>query len=245
MLGLMMKTPLLLSSILTHAAHVHATSRSCPEHRTVGITAPLSRGSASAALSWHALSGSACSRAIGWRRSRGMAIAIWSFTTAFRGLGAVCHTVNPRLFVEQIVYIINHAEDRFIFFDASFVGLVKELMPKCPSSSLDPARRRNRRRPPRSQTCSDYEDLLAAGRRVRLADVRREYRLGLCYTSGTTGNPKGVLYSHRSGVLHSFAAALPDACNVSLTIRSRSFRRCSTRCPGACPIALRRWDQSS
>jgi acyl-CoA synthetase (AMP-forming)/AMP-acid ligase II len=137
---------------------------------------------------------------------------------AISGMGAVCHTVNPRLFVDQIVYIINHAEDRFIFFDWSFVGLVKELMPRCPGverwTLLDNAQQAGQ------ADIADllaYEDLMAGQPDEFDWPILDENTAsGLCYTSGTTGNPKGVLYSHRSGVLHSFAAALPDACNISL-----------------------------
>jgi 3-(methylthio)propionyl---CoA ligase len=134
------------------------------------------------------------------------------------GMGAVCHTVNPRLFVDQIVYIINHAEDRFIFFDSSFVDLVKQLMPRCPTVESwiylgDTAEAQGAG----INGLPAYEALLA-GRPESFdwPQLDENTASGLCYTSGTTGNPKGVLYSHRSGVLHSFAAALPDACNISL-----------------------------
>jgi fatty-acyl-CoA synthase len=136
---------------------------------------------------------------------------------AISGMGAVCHTVNPRLFQDQIVYIINHAEDRFVFFDFSFVDLVKDLAPRCPTvenwillGTEDDSKQIT------IPGLLTYETLLAGQPATFDWPVFDEnLASGLCYTSGTTGNPKGVLYSHRSGVLHSYAAALPDACNLS------------------------------
>jgi len=217
MLGLMMRTPLLLSSILTHAARafpdVEIVSRTPdhPDHRT-NYAGLLQRSSQLA----HALI------AIGVRPGDRVATLAWNgirhleLYYGISGIGAVCHTINPRLFVEQIVYIINHAEDRFIFFDSTFVDLVKELTPKCPTVEqwiyLGDAKE--------AATAGlaglgNYEGLLQGKSESYDWPVFDENTAsGLCYTSGTTGNPKGVLYSHRSGVLHSFAAALPDACNV-------------------------------
>src|SRR5260370_15286914 len=132
-------------------------------------------------------------------------------------MGAFCHTVNPRLFVDQIVYIINHAEDRFIFFDSTFIDLVKQLMPQCPAVESwiylgDMAEARHAG----INGLPAYEQWMAGqSDSFEWPQFDENTASGLCYTSGTTGNTKGVLYSHRSSVLHSFAA-LPDACNVSL-----------------------------
>jgi len=134
------------------------------------------------------------------------------------GIGAVCHTVNPRLFPEQLVYIINHAEDRLLFFDLTFLPLVERLAPVCPKVEkwvlLAPAAHL----PAASVMpglCS-YEDLLAA----ETADYEwpmfdENTACSLCYTSGTTDQPKGVLYSHRSTVLHALSASLPDSLGCS------------------------------
>src|SRR5258708_18904545 len=133
-------------------------------------------------------------------------------------MGAVCHTVNPRLFVDQIVYIINHAEDRFIFFDSTFVDLVKQLIPQCPAVESwiylgDTAEARSAG----ISGLLAYEHLMAGqSDSFEWPQFDENTASVLCYTSGTTGNPKGVLYSHHSSVLHSFAAALPDACNAAL-----------------------------
>jgi fatty-acyl-CoA synthase len=219
MLGLMMKTPLLLSSILTHAARtfpdVEIVSRSPdkPDQRT-NYAALLKRSSQLA----NGLI------ALGVKHGDRVATLAWNSTRhlelyyGISGMGAVCHTVNPRLFVEQIIYIINHAEDRFVFFDSTFVDLVNQLRPKCPSVEkwiyLGDAREAGTAGIP---GLLDYEGMVQGeSERYDWPQFDENTASGLCYTSGTTGNPKGVLYSHRSGFLHSLAAATPDSCNISL-----------------------------
>src|SRR5213078_3050083 len=129
----------------------------------------------------------------------------------------VCHTINPRLFQGQVEYIVNHAEDRLLFVDLTFVPLVEQLAGKLgpvrhvvimtdaahmPKTSLD------------NVLC--YETLIA-GEADALDWPQFDERsaCSLCYTSGTTGNPKGALYSHRSTMIHAYASALPDAISVS------------------------------
>ena len=205
MLGLMMKTPLLLSSILTHAAHAHGdveiVSRTPDneDHRTT--YKGLYKRSSQLAQALVALGVKQGDRVatLAWNGYRHLELYY-----GISGLGAVCHTINPRLFVDQIVYIINHAEDRFIFFDQSFVGLVKELMPRCLVVEqwilLGDARQA---KAAEISGLAAYEDLMAGRPDEFDWPVFDENTAsGLCYTSGTTGNPKGVLYSHRSGVLH-------------------------------------------
>ncbi|AWM33073.1 long-chain fatty acid--CoA ligase [Hymenobacter nivis] len=134
------------------------------------------------------------------------------------GIGAVCHTVNPRLFPEQLVYIINHAEDRLLFFDLTFLPLVERLAPICPKVEKWVLLAGPEHLPAHSSLpglCS-YEDLLSAER----ADYEwpmfdENTACSLCYTSGTTDQPKGVLYSHRSTVLHALGACLPDSLGCS------------------------------
>lgn len=134
------------------------------------------------------------------------------------GIGAVCHTINPRLFAEQLIYIINHAEDRFIFFDITFLPLAEKLAPHCPKVEAW-ILLTDRAHMPETSALPDircYEDLLAA----HSAEFEWPYfdentASSLCYTSGTTDQPKGVLYSHRSTLLHSYAAALPDCFDCS------------------------------
>jgi fatty-acyl-CoA synthase len=120
------------------------------------------------------------------------------------GLGGVIHTNNPRLFDDQLDYIVNHAEDRVLLYDRSFESLVNRMKPKWKSVE--------------HYICFDdeFDDVLAAedgDYRWQEGDERDP--CGLCYTSGTTGNPKGVLYEHRSTVLHTMSVIAPDIFDVS------------------------------
>ena len=123
------------------------------------------------------------------------------------GMGGIIHTVNPRLFVEQLVYIFNHAEDRILFYDAAFAPLVEALKPKLetvehficfdgPDGAFEPLI---------AQESDDY----------RWVEGDERDPCMLCYTSGTTGNPKGVLYEHRSTVIHAMAEVCPDVFDLS------------------------------
>lgn len=134
---------------------------------------------------------------------------------AITGMGAVCHSLNPRLFSEQIAWIINHAEDRLIFADAAFSDLVAKILPGCPTVERvifidgDP-----------EVVASDWSTL-AAFREGQSEDCAwggfdELTAAGLCYTSGTTGDPKGVLYSHRSNFLHTLTTVQPDVFNISM-----------------------------
>ncbi|MDM3870553.1 long-chain fatty acid--CoA ligase [Porticoccus sp. W117] len=132
-------------------------------------------------------------------------------------LGAVCHTINPRLFPEQVAYIINHAEDQWLFVDPLIVPLVEKLQPTLPSVKgyvllCDRANMPETGLP--NALC--YEELLAPEPEAfDWPELDENSAAGLCYTSGTTGDPKGVLYSHRSTVLHTMMIALPDVMGVS------------------------------
>ncbi|MEO0411646.1 MAG: long-chain-fatty-acid--CoA ligase [Pseudomonadota bacterium] len=132
---------------------------------------------------------------------------------AAAGMGAVLHTVNPRLFDEQITYIVNHAEDKILLFDITFAPIIARLAPTFTSNPVlialtDAAH------------CPAIEGLDVLCYETLLEDQDGAYRwpviadenaaVGLCYTSGTTGNPKGVLYSHRSSVLHTYGACMSD-----------------------------------
>ena len=134
------------------------------------------------------------------------------------GIGAVINTMNPRLFPEQIAYICNHAENRVLFFDLTFVPLVEKL-----AAQLKTVKHYvlmcDRAHMPASTPIPGllcYEELVAAhDGAYDWPQFDERTACGLCYTSGTTGNPKGVLYSNRSTVIHAYAAALPDSLNVS------------------------------
>jgi fatty-acyl-CoA synthase len=135
-------------------------------------------------------------------------------------IGAVLHTLNIRLFAEQLEYIVNHAQDRIVLVDDSLVPLLEPVAAKCktvehyvvigdgPTGSLEPVIR--------------YEELLASAEPLAPADypeLSERAAAAMCYTSGTTGNPKGVLYSHRSSVLHSMATGMRDSLGVGRSDR--------------------------
>jgi len=133
------------------------------------------------------------------------------------GLGAVYHTVNPRLFPDQIAWIVNHAGDRMMITDLTFVPLLEKIAGKLPTIERYVILTDAAHMPKTTlKNAIAYEDWIGG------EDGDFEWRkfdentaAGMCYTSGTTGNPKGVVYSHRSNVLHAFMAALPDSKNIS------------------------------
>jgi fatty-acyl-CoA synthase len=129
----------------------------------------------------------------------------------------VVHTVNPRLFPEQLVYIVNHAEDKYVFFDLSFAPLVEKLSAQCPAVKGWVAMT-DRAHMPQAAIAKllCYEELVGAeSGQHGWPSFDENTASSLCYTSGTTGNPKGVLYTHRSTILHAYAASLPDVFNCS------------------------------
>ena len=134
------------------------------------------------------------------------------------GSGRVMHTLNPRLHPEQMVWIINHAEDRVLCFDMSFLPLIQAVHAKCPTVKTWVALCDADKLPTDSGIPGlvSYEAWIG-GQKSDYAwpQLDENTAAGLCYTSGTTGNPKGALYSHRSTVLHAFGGALPDAMNLS------------------------------
>ena len=211
--GLMQDRPLLISSLIEHAATCHPhgeiVSRTSegPIHRCT--YADIQRRSKQVAQALTALGVQPGERVatLAWNGYRHMELYY-----GVSGMGAVLHTINPRLFPEQIEYIANHAEDQYLFFDLSFVPLLERLagrlstvrgfivmtdrahLPECSIPGL---------------LC--YEDLIAGQTgEYSWPQFDETAASSLCYTSGTTGNPKGVLYSHRSSVLHSWAACAVD-----------------------------------
>ena len=223
--GLMMDMPLLISSLIAHADRHHGDTEIVS--RTVEGPDKDGRGaihrSTYRAAHQRARKLAKALTALGVGQSERIGTLAWNgyrhFETYFAvsGMGAVCHTINPRLFPDQLAYIINHAEDRYVLFDLSFVPLVEKLAPVCPGvrgwvAMTDQAHMPQAAIP--NLLC--YEALLAAQTDAfDWPQFDERLASSLCYTSGTTGNPKGVLYSHRSTVLHAYASALPDSLGLS------------------------------
>jgi fatty-acyl-CoA synthase len=217
MLGLMQDWPLLCHRIIDHAAlnhaerpvisrsiegPIHTTNYAAVRARALRVAQRLERdgitlGDRVATLAWNT-----------WRH-----LECWY---GIMGMGAVYHTVNPRLFPDQIAWIVNHAEDRMMMLDTTFVPLAEKLADKLTSIE-------------RYVVLTDAAHMPATALRHAvpyeewIAEVDGDFAwkyfdentaAGMCYTSGTTGNPKGVLYSHRSNVLHSMMAAQADAMGV-------------------------------
>ena len=211
--GLMMDSPLLTSSLIVHAARHHGdteiVSRSVegPIHRTTYAEAEARAGRLAKALVALGVGESDRIATLAWNGYRHMELYF-----GVSGLGAVCHTINPRLFADQLAYIVNHANDRYIFLDPSFVGLLEGLHERLPGVEgfviMTDAEHMPETSLP-SVLC--YETLIAAqDEGFDWPRLDENLASGLCYTSGTTGNPKGALYSHRSTVLHSFSCCTAD-----------------------------------
>ncbi|HYD47234.1 MAG TPA: 3-(methylthio)propionyl-CoA ligase [Terriglobales bacterium] len=214
MKGLMQDWPLLVSSIIDHAARYHGerevVTRTVegPLHRYTYADLHLRSRQVAQALARLGVAHGDRIGTLAWNTHRHM--EAWY---GIMGLGAVCHTLNPRLFPEQITYIANHAEDSYIFTDLTFVPILAAIEAHLPALRgvivmTDRAHMPDTKL--RNPIC--YEDLIAAEngdftwRRLDENDA-----CGLCYTSGTTGNPKGVLYSHRSNVIHALLVSAGDA----------------------------------
>ena len=217
MLGLMMDMPLQISSLIRHADRYHGDTQIVSRMVEGGIHRyTFSDAHRRARQLANALG------ALGVRSHDRIGTLAWNGFRHFElyyavsGRGAVIHTVNPRLFPEQIVYIINHAEDEYVFFDLTFLKLIEGIAPHCKRVRGWVAMTDRAHMPQSSLELLCYEDLINAhGDAYEWPLFDENTAAGLCYTSGTTGNPKGVLYSHRSSVLHAYAACLPDAINLS------------------------------
>lgn len=217
MLGLMQEWPLLAHSILDHAAHMHGgrevVSRSVEgpihrityeeiRHRSLKLSQRLARdgvalGDRVATMAWNT-----------WRH-----LETWY---GILGIGAVYHTLNPRLFPEQIAWIMNDAEDRMLFVDLTFVRLAEALAPKVPTLERVVILTDDAHMPETSLPGAiSYETYIGeADGDFVWARFDENTAAGMCYTSGTTGDPKGVLYSHRSNTLHALTAIQPDMLDI-------------------------------
>ena len=218
MLGLMQDRPLLISSLVEHAATFHPATEivsRLPEgtvHRTNWRDMCfLSRQVAQAMQVLGVQAGDRVGT-LAWNSYRHL-----SLYYGVSGSGAVLHTVNPRLFPEQIDYIINHAEDQVLFFDVGFAPLVAQLAPSLKSVKHYVVMTDRAHMPELDlPNLHCFDELMAAqSTRFTWPEFEERSASSLCYTSGTTGNPKGVLYSHRSTMLHTLMELAPDTFGIS------------------------------
>src|SRR5437588_2346949 len=218
MLGLMQDWPLLCHRIIEHAAQIHGSqeivTRSVegPIHRTnyreirdraLKVSQRLDRdgirlGDRVATIAWNT-----------WRH-----LEAWY---GIMGIGAICHTVNPRLFPDQIAWIINHAQDRVVMTDITFVPILEKIADKLTSVERYIVLTDKAHMPQTTlKNAVPYEDWLAeADGNFKWKDFDENTAAAMCYTSGTTGDPKGLLYSHRSNVIHALVANSKDALGTS------------------------------
>jgi fatty-acyl-CoA synthase len=213
----MQQWPLTVDRILDHAARWHGAR----EIVTRSIDGPLVK-TTYAQLHTRARRLSGGLLALGIRQGDRIATLAWNTARhmevwyATMGIGAICHTLNPRLFADQLVYIVNHAADRVLFADKSFLPLVESLLRACPTlervilmSGEDAM--------PRSGIPGllTYESLIEGHDPAAWGGFDEQLGAGLCYTSGTTGDPKGVLYSHRSNFIHTLLTLQKDVMALS------------------------------
>jgi fatty-acyl-CoA synthase len=218
MLGLMQDRPLLISSLIEHAATFHPRTEvvsRLPEgpvrRSNWGEVRLRARQVANALLSLGIQPGDRVGT-LAWNSDRHLALYF-----GVSGSGAVLHTVNPRLYPEQIDYIVNHAEDQVLFFDIGFAALVARLAPLFKTVKTFVAMTDRAHMPdidvPNLQCWEELVETQSTDYSWPELDERTAS--SLCYTSGTTGHPKGVLYSHRSTMLHTLMELAPDTFGIS------------------------------
>ena len=218
MLGLMQDRPLLISSLVEHAATFHPATEivsRLPEgtvHRTNWRDMCLLSRQVAQAMQVLGVQAGERVGTLAWNSYRHL-----SLYYGVSGSGAVLHTVNPRLFPEQIDYIINHAEDQVLFFDVGFAPLVAQLAPSLKSVKHYVVMTDRAHMPELDlPNLHCFDELMAAqSTRYIWPEFEERSASSLCYTSGTTGNPKGVLYSHRSTMLHTLMELAPDTFGIS------------------------------
>jgi 3-(methylthio)propionyl---CoA ligase len=203
--GLMMDQQLLISSLIHHADRHHSAVEIVTKtvdgaiHRYTYRDAHARARKLANALKKLGIQPNDRVATLAWNTYRHFEIYY-----AVAGSGAVIHTINPRLFPDQITYIANHAEDKVVFYDTTFAPLVEKLKPQVKTVKHWIALN------------DEYEKLVEAeSERFDWPEFDEKNAACLCYTSGTTGNPKGALYSHRSTIIHAYGSALPDALDLS------------------------------
>jgi len=216
MQGLMQHWPLTVDRIIDHASRWHGAR----EIVTRSIEGPLTRTTyaqlhsrakrLSGALLEFGIQPGDRVATLAWNTSRHM--EVWFATM---GIGAICHTLNPRLFADQLAFIINHAADRILFVDTTFLPILEKVLDACPTVERVVVMSEGDTAPAaKIRNLTAYEPLLQATP-AAWGGFDENTAAGLCYTSGTTGDPKGVLYSHRSNFLHTLITLQTDIMRLS------------------------------
>jgi fatty-acyl-CoA synthase len=218
LVGKMMDRPLLVSAILEHGAHQYdeqeIVSREThgPLHRYRFVDMAKRAKQLANALDAMGLKAGSVVGSIAWNNYRHLE-AYYGVS----GSGRVMHTCNPRLHPEQLAYIINHADDEVVLFDATFAPLIKAVAPHCPEVKQWVCLSEAANTPQvEGLDVKSFDDLIAPhSDHYEWPDLDEKSGAALCYTSGTTGNPKGVMYSHRAIALSALSACLPNVLSIS------------------------------
>jgi 3-(methylthio)propionyl---CoA ligase len=219
MRGLMMDRPLLIGALIRYAAEYHGDTEIVtrttegPIHRYNYVEAERRAKQLAKAMMRLGVAMGDRVATIAWNNHRHFELYF-----AVSGIGAVCHTINPRLFADQLRYIVNHADDKLLFLDVTFVPIAEKMAAEWPGVRHYVIMTDRAHMPQTSlKGVLCYEDLIE-GETTALdwPEFDENTASSLCYTSGTTGNPKGALYTHRSTLLHSFAVCSANAVAISM-----------------------------